>query len=83
MIGDHGGFGYDDTNLILLVTNPSLMPKTVSVTQRTAPKARSYCPKWRCNSDSSGPSIAICGLMVHGPSLWSHILSRDQRKRCF
>jgi hypothetical protein len=36
MIGDHGGFGHDDTNVILLVTNPSFTPQTVSVTTRTA-----------------------------------------------
>jgi hypothetical protein len=36
MIGDHGGFGHDDTNVILLVTNPGFTPQTVSVTTRTA-----------------------------------------------
>jgi hypothetical protein len=34
--GDHGGFGHDDTNVILLVANPSFAPQTVSVTTRTA-----------------------------------------------
>ena len=36
MIGDHGGFGHDDTNLILLVSNPTFPAQTVSVTTRTA-----------------------------------------------
>ena len=36
MIGDHGGFGHDDTNVILLVANPSFTPATVSATKRTA-----------------------------------------------
>jgi hypothetical protein len=36
MIGDHGGFGHDDTNVILLVANPSFTPQTVSATTRTA-----------------------------------------------
>ncbi len=36
MIGDHGGFGHDDTNVILLVANPRLTAQTVSVTTRTA-----------------------------------------------
>jgi hypothetical protein len=36
MIGDHGGFGHDDTNVMLLVENPRLTPQTVSVTTRTA-----------------------------------------------
>jgi hypothetical protein len=36
MIGDHGGFGHDDTNVILLVENPRFTPQTVSVTTRTA-----------------------------------------------
>lgn len=36
MIGDHGGFGHDDTNVMLLVSNPSFSAKTVYVTTRTA-----------------------------------------------
>jgi hypothetical protein len=36
MIGDHGGFGHDDTNVILLVANPSFTVQTVSATTRTA-----------------------------------------------
>jgi len=36
MIGDHGGFGHDDTNVILLVANPGFTKKTVSATTRTA-----------------------------------------------
>ena len=28
MIGDHGGFGHDDTNVILLVSNPSFTAQT-------------------------------------------------------
>jgi len=30
MIGDHGGFAHDDTNVIMLVANPSFTPQTVS-----------------------------------------------------
>jgi hypothetical protein len=30
MIGDHGGFAHDDTNVIMLVTNPSFKAQTVS-----------------------------------------------------
>jgi hypothetical protein len=30
MIGDHGGFAHDDTNVIMLVSNPSFSPQTVS-----------------------------------------------------
>jgi Type I phosphodiesterase / nucleotide pyrophosphatase len=36
MIGDHGGFGHDDTNVMLLVANPRFTQQTVSVTTRTA-----------------------------------------------
>ena len=36
MIGDHGGFGHDDTNVILLVANPNFTPRTVAATTRTA-----------------------------------------------
>jgi hypothetical protein len=36
MIGDHGGFGHDDTNVIMLVANPSFTASTVSATVRTA-----------------------------------------------
>jgi hypothetical protein len=40
MIGDHGGFGHDSTNVMLLVTNPSFTPQTVSApvaTMQVAP----------------------------------------------
>jgi hypothetical protein len=36
MIGDHGGFGHDDTNVIMLVANPNFSPQTVAATVRTA-----------------------------------------------
>jgi hypothetical protein len=36
MIGDHGGFGHDDTNVMLLVANPAFTAQTVSATTRTA-----------------------------------------------
>ena len=36
MIGDHGGFGHDDTNVIMLLANPSFHAQTVAVTTRTA-----------------------------------------------
>lgn len=36
MIGDHGGFGHDDTNVVMLVSNPAFTAQTVSVTTRTA-----------------------------------------------
>ena len=35
MIGDHGGFGHDDTNVIMLVSNPSLAAQTVSTAVMT------------------------------------------------
>jgi arylsulfatase A-like enzyme len=36
MIGDHGGFGHDDTNVMLLVANPGFSAQTVAATTRTA-----------------------------------------------
>jgi hypothetical protein len=36
MIGDHGGFAHDDTNVLLLVTNPQFAPRTVSSATTTA-----------------------------------------------
>jgi hypothetical protein len=36
MVGDHGGFAHDDTNVILLVTNPGLRAQTVSAATSTA-----------------------------------------------
>jgi hypothetical protein len=36
MIGDHGGFGHDDTNVIMLVANPRFTAQTVAATTRTA-----------------------------------------------
>jgi len=35
MIGDHGGFAHDDTNVMLLVANPSFRPQTVSAEVQT------------------------------------------------
>jgi len=35
MIGDHGGFAHDDTNVILLVSNPSFSAQTVAATVTT------------------------------------------------
>src|SRR6202167_2680314 len=31
MIGDHGGFAHDDTNVVMLVSHPQFKPRTVSV----------------------------------------------------
>lgn len=36
MIGDHGGFGHDDTNVIMLVANPGFTAQTVSAPTATA-----------------------------------------------
>ncbi|HZW79416.1 MAG TPA: alkaline phosphatase family protein, partial [Candidatus Deferrimicrobiaceae bacterium] len=35
MIGDHGGFAHDDTNVMLLVANPSFTTQTVSAEAQT------------------------------------------------
>ena len=40
MIGDHGGFGHDDTNVIMLLANPRILARTVSnaaTTMQVAP----------------------------------------------
>jgi hypothetical protein len=40
MIADHGGFSHDDTNVVMLVTNPSFTAQTVSTpvtTMQVAP----------------------------------------------
>ncbi len=34
-LGDHGGFGHDDTNVMLLVANPHFSPQTVSTATTT------------------------------------------------
>jgi len=36
MVGDHGGFAHDDTNVMLLVSNPRLTAETVSAPTATA-----------------------------------------------
>jgi hypothetical protein len=36
MVGDHGGFAHDDTNVILLVANPRFTAQTVSAATSTA-----------------------------------------------
>ena len=35
MLGDHGGFAHDDTNVMLLVANPGFTPQTVSAEAQT------------------------------------------------
>jgi hypothetical protein len=35
MIEDHGGFAHDDTNVVMLVTNPHFKASTVSATTTT------------------------------------------------
>lgn len=35
-LAEHGGFAHDDTNVVLLVSNPSIKPKTVSAAVGTA-----------------------------------------------
>jgi hypothetical protein len=35
MIGDHGGFAHDDTNVMMLVSNPGFTPQTVAATVTT------------------------------------------------
>jgi arylsulfatase A-like enzyme len=40
MIEDHGGFAHDDVNVMLMVSNPSFSPRTVSApaaTRQVAP----------------------------------------------
>ena len=40
MIGDHGGFGHDDTNVLMLIAHPSFAAQTVSdsvTTMQVAP----------------------------------------------
>jgi hypothetical protein len=42
---EHGGFEFDDTNVMMRVSNPSIRPATVPrSSMRCAPKARQYCP---------------------------------------
>ena len=36
MIGDHGGFAHDDTNVVMLVANPHFAKQSVSATVTTA-----------------------------------------------
>jgi arylsulfatase A-like enzyme len=35
MIGDHGGFAHDDTNVVMLVANPRIKARTVTATTTT------------------------------------------------
>jgi len=49
MIGDHGGFAHDDTNVMLLVSHPGFKAQTVSVTTRTAQVAPTILKALRLN----------------------------------
>jgi arylsulfatase A-like enzyme len=35
-LSEHGGFAHDDTNVVMLLSNPSFQPKTVSTVVGTA-----------------------------------------------
>jgi hypothetical protein len=58
MIGDHGGFGHDDTNVMLLVANPAFTAQTVSATTRTAQVAPTILQALGLNPEALGAAKA-------------------------
>jgi hypothetical protein len=65
MIGDHGGFGHDDTNVMLLVTNPHFTAQTVfaeATTTQVAPtivKALGLNPRELDAVRAEGTSVLV------------------------
>jgi Type I phosphodiesterase / nucleotide pyrophosphatase len=72
MIGDHGGFAHDDTNVMLLVSNPGFKPATVAAvvaTRQVAPtivkalglesRGAGRCPTGRHSDPAGGHRTAV------------------------
>ncbi len=68
MIGNHGGFSHDDTNVMLLVSYPHFRAQTVSATTRTAQVAPTILQalgldpsKFGCRQSGRHASLARSG----------------------
>jgi hypothetical protein len=74
MIGDHGGFAHDDTNVMLLVENPSFTPQTVftgTMTTQVAPtilQALGLDPK------------ALDAVRIEGTSVLTEVIAQFNQK---
>jgi len=45
-LAEHGRFTHDDTNVIMLVSNPSFSPLTITTPVQTKQSAPRYCKRW-------------------------------------
>src|SRR5260370_39195868 len=70
-VAEHGGFAHDDTNVMLLVSNPKLSPATVTTpvaTAQIAPtivKGLGFDPN-QLIAVPSDPCTDLAGLRQHG-----------------
>ncbi len=70
MIGDHGGFGHDDTNVMLLVENPRFTPQTISVTTRTAQVAPTIVKALGLDPNAL---VAVVAEGTQSPEVWAQL----------
>ena len=71
MIADHGGFGHDDTNVMLLVANPNFTARAVSATTRTAQVAPTILLALGLDPQALG-AVRAEGTQVL-PGVWSQL----------
>ncbi len=70
MIGDHGGFAHDDTNVMLLVANPRFTAQTVSAASATAQVAPTIV-----NALGLDPA-ALDAVRAEGTSVLSEVVAQ-------
>ncbi len=70
MIGDHGGFAHDDTNVMLLVANPRFTAQTVSAASATAQVAPTIL-----NALGLDPA-ALDAVRAEGTSVLSEVVAQ-------
>jgi hypothetical protein len=70
MIGDHGGFAHDDTNVMLLVANPNFTPQTVSAEAQTIQVAPTMLQALGLNP------IALDAVKIEGTSVLAEVATQ-------
>ena len=51
-LSEHGGFSHDDTNVMMVLSNPSFQPSTVNTPVETMQVAPTFCMRWDSNRAS-------------------------------
>jgi hypothetical protein len=83
MIGDHGGFAHDDTNVVMLVANPHFSARTVSAAVTTAQVAPTIVQEIGYRSRNSGVSERTSSIVVTPAATFSAPAWRNGRMPAF